>query len=772
MLMGRREACWRISVVAVAILGSGPVFGSTVYWDGGTNFQWTTAANWSSAPNLPGSSDDAILNESPYGSPYTVTLASGSESINSLITDSTSDLKINSGSLTLANASTIASTLTLSGNLTSNANIAIAGGTLAGGEVQGAGSMTLTSSFTWSYGTIGINTATVSKNATLNITTTFENLHQLYNTLQNNGTIICAGGIFTENTTTLNNAGTFDANTGNYYSVSYNTTSNFNNGGSFISNGTVAFAGNADYPFIFNNTGNVDVQTGSLQLGYGNTGSSYTGGINSGTIMVESGATLILGGNYSYAAHSSITGPGNVTVNYGTHSFPAGSFTPTGTVNFTGSDVTINNTFYPTTLAPFNYGSANFNASETFPAMTLGGATVSGSGNILITGALTWTGGTMNGSGTMHISSGTTPDTSTLNLNTGPLVLGRTLQVDGSTSWTSGQISFTAANFINNGTFTVNTNATGSGLAINSNSTLASAFNNAGTLIKQGSGFAQINGGGSYPMTFNNTGTVDVQSGTLALGAAISQITGTTLTGGSWIIENGATLFLPSSGNFTTLAPGASVTLEGAKSTLTNMNALINNQGAFTIEGGRNFTPTAAFANSGTLVIGSMSTFEATAALSNTGIIDVAGGTLKLDQGLAFNSIRAELSSGSNSGAWNGTGIISSLAAMDPTHATGVGYTVNGSAYVLMDTWYGDTDLSGTVTYSDLQAMVPGATNATWQQGDFNYDGVVNADDFSLFMLGDANQTGTFPTVPEPGISALIAAGLATQTQRKRKAHG
>jgi hypothetical protein len=47
---------------------------------------------------------------------------------------------------------------------------------------------------------------------------------------------------------------------------------------------------------------------------------------------------------------------------------------------------------------------------------------------------------------------------------------------------------------------------------------------------------------------------------------------------------------------------------------------------------------------------------------------------------------------------------------------------------------------------------------------------VVNADDYTLFMLGDSEQTGSFPTVPEPGeILVLGGAGIFFGISRKRK---
>jgi hypothetical protein len=69
-----------------------------------------------------------------------------------------------------------------------------------------------------------------------------------------------------------------------------------------------------------------------------------------------------------------------------------------------------------------------------------------------------------------------------------------------------------------------------------------------------------------------------------------------------------------------------------------------------------------------------------------------------------------------------------------------------------MYTWLGDTNLDGVVDASDLAAVSP--TGTTWSTGDFNYDGQVNADDYALYMLGQAASGGAniSTTLPEPSL--------------------
>lgn len=87
---------------------------------------------------------------------------------------------------------------------------------------------------------------------------------------------------------------------------------------------------------------------------------------------------------------------------------------------------------------------------------------------------------------------------------------------------------------------------------------------------------------------------------------------------------------------------------------------------------------------------------------------------------------------------------------------------------LIMYTWLGDTNLDGKVNSADLANMAPiGTTNATWATGDFNYDGIVNADDLSLFELGDASQNAVLAPAPEP--AGLLAAAPALLALRRRK---
>ncbi|KEF42131.1 MAG: hypothetical protein ER33_07850 [Cyanobium sp. CACIAM 14] len=224
----------------------------------------------------------------------------------------------------------------------------------------------------------------------------------------------------------------------------------------------------------------------------------------------------------------------------------------------------------------------------------------------LPTGLFQWTGGvidggtagftnagslTLSGSGTKYIG-GLVDNTGTITHQAG------NLQLD----YYVGSASF-AGILLNDGLYDLQADAIFGRQVLD-----AAAIHNTGTLRKSGgTGTATI----TNALPIDNTGTVEVRSGTLALDGAdttglkpaLAQVTGTTLTGGHWIVGAGATLRLP-----TITVNQADITLDGTGSKLTAINGLATNAGSLTLSGGRSFSTTGNLANTGRIALGPAST--------------------------------------------------------------------------------------------------------------------------------------------------------------------
>jgi hypothetical protein len=184
-----------------------------------------------------------------------------------------------------------------------------------------------------------------------------------------------------------------------------------------------------------------------------------------------------------------------------------------------------------------------------------------------------------------------------------------------------------------------------------------SQFNNAGTFTKSGG-----TGNTSIAITFSNTGTVTVQTGTLVLSGTVPQYSSNTLTAGTWIVLNGATLSIPGPAANIQIN-NADVTLSGPTSVFARINALTTNNGAFRLLANRNFTATGAFTNTGVLQLGG-GTFGAPGLANsvsgeifgfgtvsvrptNSGTIRSSGGTLVLSNGIQGGSGTVQIDAGS-----------------------------------------------------------------------------------------------------------------------------
>jgi hypothetical protein len=173
--------------------------------------------------------------------------------------------------------------------------------------------------------------------------------------------------------------------------------------------------------------------------------------------------------------------------------------------------------------------------------------------------------------------------------------------------------------------------------------------------------------------------------------------------------------------------------------------------------------------------------------LDPTARLDLSGGGVAIDYKDAsiLPTIRDLIVTGRNAGAWNGVGIDSSAAASNPL--TGVGYadtavggagmfgdqSVDGDTILLRHTWLGDSNVDGTVSSLDFNALLAGygkTADAHWYEGDFDYNRKVNSIDFN-WLAGNFGQTMAAPSlgalVPEPA-SIASAALLGVLLRRRR----
>ncbi|MFN0132382.1 MAG: hypothetical protein ACKVW3_07630 [Phycisphaerales bacterium] len=512
-----------------------------------------------------------------------------------------------SGSASFAQPQSI-TTLTLSGMLT------------------GAGAVTITTTATWSAGTMsGAGTTTIAAGATLTISGA---AHSLARTLRILGSATWTAGALNFNSGTLRNEASLTINnTGTLVAAGTGTIENL---------GTITKLGSGDAQIAvaLQHTGAINFQAGTLTL----TG----GGSVASAIAVPAGATLVLGGVPIYSTGAAISGAGTVTFTAGTHSLAVGQFLSTGTVNFAGGTITIAGPFVPaalgtiagtvTFLAAISYsggititGSASFAGTQSFASLTLTG-TLAGAGMVTITGNAAWNGGTMAGSGSTIVGSA-----GTLTISTAPHSLSRRLELFGTGTWSAGNIAFTDGTLViaQGGTLSVTTTGTMSATGPSG----VNAIINRGTLTKIGTGTVQTTAANAS-ITFDNQGIVNVNSNTLALLGPVLQVSGDTLTGGIWNIADTCTLNLPV--GVAIRVNGGAIRLAGATSAFPAVNGLTTNNGTLTIADGRafSFAPLGNnFLNAGQLIkAGTGATnIPATITLNNVGLLSVTGGTFTIN---------------------------------------------------------------------------------------------------------------------------------------------
>ncbi len=460
-------------------------------WTNFSSGDWNVAANWS--PNLvPGSNDTVVIP--------------------------------NNGTVTLNTSADCADvTLGSAGNTPT---------------LTGSGTLTVRGSFVWTSGTMsGTGHMVIDSGATM-VAVSQSGVTLTTRTLENGGTVFWTGAgnihMFAGAVITNRAGALFHAQNSANLSVNGGSSfGRFDNAGTFRKSASAGMTSTGAGSINFNNFGTVEIQAGTLDLS--------GGGTHSGSFVVPAGTALMLsGGTHTAGVSSSIVGTGQFTVSSATANLAGlvnvgGSNTFNGSaVNFTGNTICTNNT------VTISGGTANFSGTGLVSPTVLNliNGELAGSGTVTVLDAMNWTAGTMSGGGRTvivtvapgtalalsgnHNALGSSSITgggrtvieagATLNaaIPGGVFMNGRTLENGGTVLWTGAGflVMNPPAAIINRaGALFEMQNA----LTITANNGLC-RFDNAGTFRKS------VNPGtATFPVAFNNSGTVDIRSGILLM---------------------------------------------------------------------------------------------------------------------------------------------------------------------------------------------------------------------------------------------------------------
>jgi hypothetical protein len=353
------------------------------------------------------------------------------------------------------------------GDLVANAAASLPTLAIIGGSISGAGDVTVTGTLTTSY-------ATFSGSGTVTVTGTFT---------APGGTTILTGG-------QLVNQGTGTLDSSDQLSVA--------SGATFTNSGTLTMGQSSNIDGygcgsagVFDNTGTLDVAPGSSQTAY--IGEEECG------LTVNNTATIDLqSGTFEYEDSDGFAFNLN-----------------------TGSSITGLGTFE-------DVGDLVANAAVSLPTLAVSGGSISGSGNVTVTGTLTISYATFSGPGTVTATGTFTALAGTTILTGGQLVN----KGSGTLDTSDGLFLANGATFTNSGTLTMDQSSTIDGYGC----ATAGVFDDTGTLdVAPGSSQTAYIGEEECGLTVNNSAKIDLQSGTFenedSDGFSFNLDTGSSITG-------------------------------------------------------------------------------------------------------------------------------------------------------------------------------------------------------------------------------------------------
>jgi hypothetical protein len=423
-------------------------------------------------------------------------------------------------------------------------------------------------------------------------------------------------------------------------------------GGSFLNTGTLtinapsaavyfADALEGDGALSFINQGLINLYAGDLYL------AAADNGATTGALHLAAGTTLHIGGSFTFAAQSSISGDGNVDISKGSRAaVPNSPLNGVPLPPFTGIFVVVNGAYTVTGSTSISDIDIAFNADTAFPALSLTSSFLSGTAALTVAGNFSWVGTKISvpsilasGNVTLDAPAFGASGTSSLNAtaftlaSTGTFTLGSTNLVLNSHSTFTNNGTFTATKntmitgmggsvsnpfgrFINNGTLTILSGLTTSSVI---------ALDNAGTIHYKGgrSNIAVVgNDSPSAILDVDAAATVTLSARTLAYGQ---------------LNNHGSLLVFPRTGSATIGGAGMAFTNSGTTTVSAGLLVIGDTPATASLRVSPDTAPST-FINTGTLEITAATVLLAAAQdPATTGLFTVnADATLELAADYSF----------------------------------------------------------------------------------------------------------------------------------------
>ena len=712
---------------------------SGVVWTGaGDGMNWTDSKNWSSDPALPGAQDDVTI----PASAGTIHLASGDQSVHSLMTAEA--LSLDGGSLAVATAATSTAAVTLNGGSLNGGVWTISGHSLA---VTGLDS----------------KLEAVTLNATLDLST------------QNGAQLTVLGGLAVNGTVLLGSA-----SGSTYGRLVFGTPTSA--AGALSGRASVVFGRSANNAIVnqSNAAGDAGVLTLATDTIHGISGTISAvfpngGLLNRGTIAADGAGTINLSATTVVNDGVLSVGTGKLTVsglsgNAGIVQLPTATASDLSGLTLDGHYVIDQPLFVTHSLVQLNGNwSATATITEAGGTLHLGGVFSVHPGEIVqIPGTSTRPESLVAITGTLIGDLNLDASTGSWSLSGGSIVAGTITETQGAVLRAGGTLNGVTVNgpldviggqltvlnsLVLNGTMRV-------GLVSPTGTTYGSVtFGSANTPAGSLTGNAEVLLGGHQNATFGVGSNLPGPLGELTIGPGTTVHGAGSISGRGGIINNGIimadaddvlSISGPLTNNATLGATNASeLDLFGA---VTN-NGTMRFQSQGVLDGFANLT-----VNPGGRVVfvpnpGQMSATLGSLTIVGSGVVDIGNTVLRISYPDALHrpgfQLRSYIRSGSDGGRWDGPGIVSSLA--DANHVVALADSLDGVisslpplTVAIQVARTGDLNLDGKVDLSDLLVIARhwGEVGANWDQGDLDYDGSVTFADL-LVLARSYGQQGT-----------------------------